>query len=350
MRKAFVFDTNFIIQTKKLDEVIENLKEQFTVYVTQVSIDERIAQQCRELKSLYENIDAIINDDKYKHIVTIKIKKSFEEKAEQYSQSIQENYNKTFGENIIPLKKDADTLDLVLYRANNKQPPFLNVQNASDKGFKDCLLWLSIITFFEERGEEEVVFVTEDSGFLKTQEFLSKEFKSRTGKQIEFKPNSYYKELLATDNVPKEVVVKETFDANKLRVKINRVIKSLCYKEEIDDWGEPYYIKAFTTSKKIDHQFIEIIFNNLNQFVKDHIFNENVFAEDVFGVDDRIANGDVKVNMEDLAEARDLYNDILKNYPDYIQPFYSVAIDVFNENYVYQPPMPFEFSDGDLPF
>ena len=35
-KKAFVFDTNFIIQHQNLDEVLDKLKEQFAVYITQV--------------------------------------------------------------------------------------------------------------------------------------------------------------------------------------------------------------------------------------------------------------------------------------------------------------------------
>ena len=38
-KKAFVFDTNFIIENLNLKEVVANLSEEFTVYVTQVSID-----------------------------------------------------------------------------------------------------------------------------------------------------------------------------------------------------------------------------------------------------------------------------------------------------------------------
>ena len=41
-KKAFVFDTNFIIQNQNLDEALDKLKEKFSVYITQVSIDERI--------------------------------------------------------------------------------------------------------------------------------------------------------------------------------------------------------------------------------------------------------------------------------------------------------------------
>ena len=52
-----MFDTNFIIQNSKLDEVVKNLKENYTVYVTQVSIDERISQQCRNLKAEFDEIE-----------------------------------------------------------------------------------------------------------------------------------------------------------------------------------------------------------------------------------------------------------------------------------------------------
>ena len=33
-KKAFVFDTNFIIQNPKLDEVVEKLKDDYTVYIS----------------------------------------------------------------------------------------------------------------------------------------------------------------------------------------------------------------------------------------------------------------------------------------------------------------------------
>ena len=46
-KKAFVFDTNFIIQNYNLNDVVKNLNEKgFVVYITQVAIDERIAQEC----------------------------------------------------------------------------------------------------------------------------------------------------------------------------------------------------------------------------------------------------------------------------------------------------------------
>lgn len=59
-KKAFIFDTNFIIQNQQLDEVIDNLDESYSVYVTQVSIDGRIAQNCRELKKQFRKTSALL--------------------------------------------------------------------------------------------------------------------------------------------------------------------------------------------------------------------------------------------------------------------------------------------------
>ena len=50
-KKAIVLDTNFIIEHKKdLRNVVEKLSSFFDVYVTQISISERLSQKYLELK------------------------------------------------------------------------------------------------------------------------------------------------------------------------------------------------------------------------------------------------------------------------------------------------------------
>lgn len=56
---SLVVDTNFIIQKRNLQEVIKALDDSYKLYVTQVSIDERIGQQIRELKQKYDKIPKI---------------------------------------------------------------------------------------------------------------------------------------------------------------------------------------------------------------------------------------------------------------------------------------------------
>lgn len=97
-KKAFIFDTNFIIQNQQLDEVIDNLDESYSVYVTQVSIDERIAQNCRELKKQYAEVERC--QQEYAHFVTVKLKKTYDEECDYYQKGIQTKYEKLFADRI----------------------------------------------------------------------------------------------------------------------------------------------------------------------------------------------------------------------------------------------------------
>ena len=73
-KQAFVFDTNFIIQNdatnwKKMEALLKPLKEKFNVYITQISINERIAQHQRILKEKFDKIPSLKKE--YNGIVTL---------------------------------------------------------------------------------------------------------------------------------------------------------------------------------------------------------------------------------------------------------------------------------------
>ena len=106
---ALVFDTNFIIQNQKLDKVLSKLQEGYAVYVTQVSVEERIAQQCREIKYKIDSISKLQND--YRGLATIKLTTTYDKRAAEIRRFVQAAYDKTFGECIIPLDKDEKTTD-----------------------------------------------------------------------------------------------------------------------------------------------------------------------------------------------------------------------------------------------
>ena len=57
----------------------------YSVYVSQVSINERIAQQCRELKDLYNEAEK--NTDRYKHFASIKFSRTLEETCNYYQEA-----------------------------------------------------------------------------------------------------------------------------------------------------------------------------------------------------------------------------------------------------------------------
>ncbi|MBR6050575.1 MAG: DUF4935 domain-containing protein [Clostridia bacterium] len=274
-KKAFVFDTNFIIQYQQLSEVTKNLEKDYNVYVSQVSIDERIAQQCRDLKKEFENVERI--KTKCTLFASVKIKKTYEESCDYYKKAIQEKYKSLFHDRIIPFENDGTVFRAVIDRANQKLPPFYDAKDASDKGFKDCLLWLSIIDYFKSNGENEVVFVTDDkSAFRNRSGFLCEEFKDLTKKTIEFKPNSFYREYIASQDISSEKTINANIPENLdlIREDIDNAIRKLCIVESEDYYGDIQCDHTFKTSVKIDKDYVKTAFEKLRETINQHIFEK----------------------------------------------------------------------------
>ena len=329
-KTAFIFDTNFIIQNRDLDVVIQKLKEkEFVVYITQVAIDERIAQECNKQREKYDAIERF--RQQYVDIISIKILKKYEDTMRYYKEGMRKKYEKLFGENIIQLLSDSDTFSRVLERAYAKTPPF--IKGSSDKGFKDTLMWMSIIDYFMKNGESEVVFVTDDNGFRDNAEALEEEFSNVTGKSIEIKNNSYYKELIVPKLVSKQQEeIKKTINLTDLRNEIQETIDALCYIEEEGYWGEPEWKKTFTTFNPFDAAYVAQIFEQLESKIESHILEKSIPAQTVFDVDDRIKEGNVNIPIMSLEKALKLYLDIKNQHADYIQQFYFAVAGISNQN------------------
>lgn len=331
-KMAFVFDTNFIIQVKNLDEVVANLKDKFSVYVTQISIDERIAQVCREQKEKYDKLEGL--QQEYAHIATITLKNTYEDIAEKCRKGMQAKYKKIFGANIIPFSKDEKTFSEILGRALQKQAPFSSDPKASDKGFKDSLLWLSLLDFFKQSGSDHIVFVSDDSGFKKNAKVLTEEFLNFTGKTIEIKDNGYYQKLIETRPEVEEPPVLESIpNIEQLREEIQSVIGSLCSAVDGNYYGDSWEEFTFTTSEKFDSAYIESVFKNLRYIISLHLFEQGVSASEVFKGNDGIANGNVDIPISALENALHLFDRIQQKHPDYIQQFYTAATNILNRNY-----------------
>lgn len=334
-KKAFVFDTNFIMQNKDMEKVVSNLRDSFTVYVTQVSVEERIAQQCRKLKDKYGRLSALTKE--YNKIAKIDILEDYEKRAEKYRSAIQSNYDKLFDDYVIPFLKTSKLFSEVLDRAFKKLPPFSSVDNASDKGFKDSLIWLSILDYFKENGESEVIFVSNDNGFKDNADMLCEEFEATTGKKIEIKDNSYYKSIIEDFHIEKEQVKQERLpDFERLREEIRNTIEALCGTETVDIWDNPSWERTFVIRKEVDADYMQVIFNNLRNNITNHIFDETVPASDILALDDRIANGSVGIPIVALENAMYLHDEIREKYPDYIDQFYTTSANIINRYHIAQ--------------
>ena len=331
-KAAFVFDTNFIIQVKKLGGVVENLSDKFTVYVTQVSIDERIAQVCREAREKFDRLEDLKKE--YSDIATITLKTTREDISAWYRKRIQTNYERVFGSNIIPFSKDEEAFSEILERAYQKQAPFLSDPKASDKGFKDALIWLSLLNFFKHNGSSYVVFISDDNGFKNNAKVLSEEFFEATGKTIEIKDNSYYRQLTEAKPEIKEPQILEFIpDIDQLREEIHSVIGNLCSASVENYYGDSWEEFTFTISEKFDASYIESVFKNIKNVISTHIFDQGVSASEVFVGNDQIANGKVDIPISALESAMRLYDKFCQKYPDYMQQFYFTTANILNLNY-----------------
>lgn len=344
-KKAFVFDTNFIIQVKDLNEVINNLKDEFTVYVTQVSIDERIGQQCRDLRKKYDEIPKI--QEEYKGILSIGITNSYEKNLELFRGLIQQNYDKTFGENIIPFHTEKTMFEDVLNRANFKLPPF--IESTSDKGFKDALIWLSMLKYFKSNGEKKVYLVTNDKGFRDNEKYLCKEFKETTGKDLTIKSNDYYKELLKTESETQPVERQDNLpDFTQLRNRIENVMTKICSDEKLDYYGNIDWFQTFFLNKKADNSFVYVFFYRLKNNIMKHIFDVGVPATEIFNHDERVEDGAIPISLNSLESVLKLYEDILNDYPEYKEQFYGAVANILNRNY--REPLFKEIPEDEVPF
>lgn len=335
-KKAFVFDTNFIIENKqRLEEVVKNLSAEFNVYVTQVSIDERIAQNCREAKERFDKVEECIK--KNSDIANVTMRKSFEEVCAYYKVHTPKAYRKIFTNNIIPYDKDRTTFLKVLDRAYMKTPPF-PMNEKSDHGFKDTILWLSLIKYFKDNGEKEIVFVTEDKGFGKNQDKLIEEFETETQKTIKIMPNSYYEELLKAEkeqkDAPKVMKSKPLPDFTSLRDRIHNTIYDLCFDVSHDYWGNELEQSIFLTSKIVDELDIVLFLSGLEKIINNHILEKSLLTEEVFSAINGVSPMMKSVPIGILEQVLNLYNEIKEKYPEYVNQFYSALVNMFNRNYV----------------
>jgi hypothetical protein len=349
-KRAFVFDTNFIIEERKnLKKIIEELSTKFSVYVTQVSIDERISQKYIELKKKYEDIAKLKNE--YQDIAKIIELQSLDEKFKKEKVKIEKSYAKFFENKIIPFTKDRSTFSKILDRAYKKQPPFLSIEGASDKGFKDSLIWVSILDYFKNNGENSVIFVTGDNAFKRNIDSLCEEFHNITNKKIEIKDNSYHKSLLEDDETPNNDLDQSVVpNVSQLREEIDDALSSLCGIYIANDWGLPEWSKTFILSEQVDKEYMKVVFERLKGNITNHLFDKAVSAREVLALDDRIT--DVTTIPIDLLEkALHLYEKIKKMFPEHIEQFFSTAANIINNNYNPPDDESNEFyTEDELPF
>ena len=84
-----------------------------------------------------------------------------EKRIDEYKKSISSGINKII-ELPIPTEK---RFEKIVKRAFEKEAPFEGKDKKSDKGFKDVLIWESILELTEDNPKAQIIFYSEDKGF-----------------------------------------------------------------------------------------------------------------------------------------------------------------------------------------
>ncbi len=352
-KTAIVFDTNFIFKKyKQLDEIVQELtKKQYVPYVSQMTIYEYKNIMNR---NFIKETNSILN--KYKHYIEYKDKKNIEEILEDMQRDIHSKMELLFKDRVISYNEDSDTYKKIINRAIEKQPPFVldNDKHKSDKGFKDTIIWLSILEYFKSNNENEVIFVSDDSIFSSsnTSPILINEFQNNTNKNIIFKGNNEFLSMISYEIYEKhpnnENKIKnedlelksdiEIYDISNeeletIRNGIENTVYDICFISA--EYG--FNVEnTFILTEEIDVIFVKKFLINLEKNINKHILDRNVpiseFIDnnEIFTVYNEI---DIKLYQSFLG----LNKYIQQNYPFLLPQFYSVVTKLMNK-YCFQEP------------
>lgn len=144
----------------------------------------KLNKKCKDLENFekeFKNFEeiTIINNE-------LNIKKVCENLKKYYFEEL----------NIIPIPSDGNLLfNKILDKSINKKPPF--IESSSDKGFKDAILFLSLLKFAEDNKYDKYVLFSNDNGFSNNIKELQDEFKNHLAS---FRQRDIYNDLVIIKN------------------------------------------------------------------------------------------------------------------------------------------------------
>ena len=211
-----------------LDYYIINISE-ITIEELKKQIIDKYKEELSNLKESYK---------KFKNIHNIKFDEDEEVKYDEILEKLMEDYIKFHNINIVKTKNIS--LQNLLNRAINKKKPVVGENGNSDKGFKDAVLWESIIEYAKKSENTKFILFTKNiQDFPKA---LEDEFKDITNKKIEILNEiSVVQERILLENSKK---TKDILTLNWLKDNIQIVIDEInSYFEKSTDWKDYQIVK-----------------------------------------------------------------------------------------------------------
>lgn len=213
-------------------------------------INDKYKEELLKLKESY---------NKFKNVHNIKFDEDASIKYDEILKKLMRDYIEIYNINIVKTKNIS--LQNILNRAINKNKPFVGENGNSDKGFKDAVLWESIIEYAKKTENKRFILFTKN-----VQDFpkeLEDEFKSFTNKKIEIVNElSIVQERILLEQSRN---IKDILTLNWLKEKEQILIDEINdYLEKCADWKDYQMMN-------IDR--IEDLVNKGNNFYSFMIFN-----------------------------------------------------------------------------
>lgn len=290
------FDTNFL-RKKNIDDFSKfNFSAQFEDFIDFLGANDVVDYYKINISEItIEELKKQIND-KYKEEL-LKLKQSYnkfknvhnikfnEDEVIKYDEILKElirKYIDFYNINMVETKNIS--LQKILNRAINKNKPFVGENGNSDKGFKDAVLWESIIEYAKiSENKKFILFTKNIQDFPKE---LEDEFESATNKKIEIiNEISIMQEkiLLEQPNVVKDILTLNWLNEN-IQILIDKINKYVVESEDSNGY------------QMADIERIEDLVNKGNNFYSFIVFNIEDGIETQWYVEANYRNGELSID------------------------------------------------------
>ncbi len=346
--KAIFFDTNFFYQkSKPMKSFFLDLDANgFTCFVPRMVIDEIKSHNKREIDKEIESIEKISSghlsvlyfplDGFLNSLNMKKIYSESDAKVEKY-------FHEMFEKNIIENVSKEEMMDTILERDSFKKPPFR--AEASDKGWKDTIIWTTILRFCKTNKIDEAYFVTKD-GFDKQETVMIEEFEREVGKPIQFlkeTPDSLFKCLkieeendvkLETNDTTGSTKAKESILDNDAIDKIKSTIRRFSTSYiPYNSFGDCSPEPNFVLHEQIDDIKAERFCDEMLKDKKLYVFYDNVDLDKYLELANIKGYCQYSISISEFNDFVDCWDEIKNNYSSYRKQFIAKLTDVLNSQY-----------------
>lgn len=182
---------------EKLEELIGEIEVNDLYTYVKLVIPQLVISELR--KQQIDDCSDTVKDLRKTKVTSqvIELPKNYEETCDKvFNDTLDDLHNGTVKVDVAPYPPD-EALQGIIRRAISKNPPFEAKEKESDKGFKDALIWESLLEYKKQHSKDVLVLYSKDKRI--TDPFLAKEYKELFSEEIHMvfreDPNSHKKLL-----------------------------------------------------------------------------------------------------------------------------------------------------------